>query len=114
MANIIQKKCDELGVVIKQLQKIKRDLESSKLSCSPLAVTTVVPEGLSLDDLYKTIRKYSKSSAYNLREALKCNNITTLEELVKYRPREILRFKNVGTTTIYNTREAMEDLGILW
>ena len=114
MAISIQKKCDELGHVIKQLQNIKKDLESSKLSNPPLAVTTAIPEGLSLDDLYKAIRKYSKSSAYNLKEALKSNNITTIEDLVKYRPREILRFKNVGTTTIYNTREAMEDIGILW
>jgi DNA-directed RNA polymerase alpha subunit len=110
---MIQKNYDDLDIVIKQLQKIKEDLEFSKLS-SPMSVTTAVPEGLTLDDLYKAIRNYSKSSAYNLREALKSNNITTIEELIKYRPREILRFKNVGTTTIYNTREAMEDIGILW
>lgn len=114
MATIIQNKCDELGLVIKQLQNIKRDLETSTLRTSPLVDKTAVPEGLSLDDLYKAIRVYSKSSAFNLREALKRNNITTIEELVKYRPREILLFKNVGPTTIYNTREAMEDLGILW
>lgn len=109
-----QKNIEEIGAIIKELQNIKRDLESSKVNNSPLVITTAVPEGLTLDDLYKAIRKYSKSSAYNLREALKLHNITSLEQLVKYRPREIINFKKVGTTTIYNTREAMEDIGILW
>ena len=89
-------------------------METAKSHSIPLVVDVSVPEDVTLDDLYKAIRVYSKSSAFNLKEALKSNNITTIAELVKYRPREILRFKNVGSTTIYNTREAMEDLGILW
>lgn len=114
MATTIDKNCDELDAIIKHLKRIKHDLESAKSKSVPMVVNISVPEDVSLDDLYKAIRIYSKSSAYNLKEALKSNNIKTIAELVKYRPREILRLKNVGTTTIYNTREALEDLGILW
>lgn len=114
MENSIQKNLDELDIIIKRLKRIKHDLETAKSHSIPLVVNVSVPEDVTLEDLYKAIRVYSKSSAYNLREALKSNNITTIAELLKYRPREILRFKNVGSTTIYNTREAMEDLGILW
>lgn len=114
MENSIQKNLDELDIIIKRLKRIKHDLETAKSHSIPLVVNVSVPEDVTLEDLYKAIRVYSKSSAYNLREALKSNNITTIAKLLKYRPREILRFKNVGSTTIYNTREAMEDLGILW
>lgn len=114
MENSVQKNLDELDLIIKRLKRIKHDLETAKSHSVPMVVKVSVPEDVTLDDLYKAIRVYSKSSAFNLREALKCNNISTIAELVKYRPREILRFKNVGSTTIYNTREAMEDLGIIW
>jgi len=114
MATTIDKYLDELDVIIKDLKRIKHDLETAKSHSIPLVVDVSVPEDVTLEDLYKAIRVYSKSSAFNLREALKSNNITTIAELVKYRPREILRFKDVGSTTIYNTREALEDLGILW
>ena len=114
MATTIDKNLDELDAIIKHLKRIKHDLETAKSHSIPMVVNVSVPEDVTLEDLYKAIRVYSKSSAFNLKDALKSNNITTIAELVKYRPREILRFKNVGSTTIYNTREAMEDLGILW
>lgn len=114
MATTIDKNLDELDAIIKHLKRIKHDLETAKSHSIPMVVNVSVPEDVTLEDLYKAIRVYSKSSAFNLKDALKSNNITTIAELVKYRPREILRFKNIGTTTIYNTREAMEDLGILW
>jgi DNA-directed RNA polymerase alpha subunit len=114
MATTLDKYLEELDVIIKDLKRIKHDLETAKSHSISLVVNVSVPEDVTLEDLYKAIRVYSKSSAFNLKEALKSNNITTIAEFVKYRPREILRFKNVGSTTIYNTREAMEDLGILW
>lgn len=114
MAKSIQIKCDELGIIIKQLQRIKQDLESTKSYSAPMVVTTSIPEGVTLNDLYRTLRNYSQSSAFRLKEALENGKITTLEELVNYRPRDLKHFKNIGITTIYHTREAMEDLGILW
>ena len=114
MATTIQKTCDKIEDVINQLKVIKRDFEHAQKQNSFVPLDTSIPDGVTLSDLYKAIRNYSKASAYNLKTALEANDINTISDLVKLRPRDLNKFKKVGMTTIYHTREAMEDLGILW
>lgn len=113
MDKYIKKQYNRLGSIIEDIQRIRKDLENVPYPTSKVT-SPDAPDDVTLEDLYGAVRHYSKSSASNLRDALIKHNITSISELTKLRPRDLKQFNNLGATTIYYTREALEDLGILW
>lgn len=106
------KRIETIERIEKQLKIALKDLELVKQDIT--AVDTHVPTNLTLNDLYKAMEKYKPYYGYWLKQAMVENNISSLEELMKLRPREVRKMKKIGVTTLYYIREAMEDLGIQW
>ena len=55
MATTLDKYLEELDVIIKDLKRIKHDLETAKSHSISLVVNVSVPEDVTLEDLYKAI-----------------------------------------------------------
>lgn len=113
MDKYIKKQYNRLGSIIEDIQRIRKDLENVPYPTSKVT-SPDAPDDVTLEDLFRAVQYYSKLSASKLKNALIKNNITSISELTKLRPRDLKQFKSVGINTIYHTREAMEDLGILW
>jgi hypothetical protein len=105
---------DALERIEKQLNDALKDLEWVKQSIQVKNVPAFVPAGVTLDDLYKAISRYNSSYATRLRHIMVAYDIDTIEGLMELRPRDIRKMRNVGVTTIYYLREALEDLGVQW
>lgn len=106
------KRIEAIERIEKHLKMALEDLELVKQNIA--TVETHAPTNLTLNDLYKAMEKYKPIYGYWLRQAMTENDISSLEELIKLRPREVRKMKKIGVTTLYYIREAMEDLGIQW
>ena len=101
-----------------RVKSILNDLEVLRRSIVESEERSRVPspaKGVTLDDVYKAlVQKKHKSSRFKLREFCKAENIGTLDDFLNIPPRDFVRFKNIGKTTSYQVREAIESLGVVW
>jgi DNA-directed RNA polymerase alpha subunit len=97
-----------------QLKDALKDLESLKHGINEIKMQPKIPAQVTLDDLYKALGNYKPAYKNWLKAAVEENNIQTLDELLRLRPREVKKMKHIGITTLYYIREALEDLGVQW
>ncbi len=108
-----------MDLLSKRMEETQKALEQLKESfAEPISSPVVTPnetaKELTLDDIYYALKKYDKAYVTRLKHAFAENNITNIYQLLIKRPREIRKMNNIGITTIYYLREAIEDLGIIW
>lgn len=106
---------DALEDRVKSILYDLNELRKSILESEGRAYDPSRSKGVTLNDVYKVLeRNKHKSSRFKLREFCKSENIETLDDFLNILPRQFVQYKNIGKTTSYQVREAIESLGIVW
>ncbi len=96
----------KLNEVIKELAILKESIAVSEYQTSQTDLT--------VKKLLSELKKRNRGAASRIRHAFIENNITSIEQLLKLRPRNVAEMNGVGSNTVYHLREVLEDLGIIW
>ena len=96
--------------ILDELEVLRKNIAESEKAYNPSSA-----KGVTLDDVFKVLEKRKhKSSRFKLRELCKGKNISTLDEFLRIPPREFIDNKGIGRATVYEVRDAIESLGIVW
>ncbi len=96
--------------ILDELEVLRKSIAESEKAYNPSSA-----KGVTLDDVFNVLAKRNhKSSRFKLRELCKSKNISTLDEFLRIPPREFIDNKGIGRATVYEVRNAIESLGIVW
>ena len=112
------KQLETIDALKKRVQSILNDLEDLRKSIEKSERNAYNPSsanGVTLFDVFEALEKRKhKNARSKLRQLCRNEKISTLDEFLKISPSDFLKYRNIGSNTVYQVREVIESFGIIW